>query len=75
MADRKTCGTCANYYGVRPTMKQGICLLDDLDEHGCSPVRNGREEVCETWRPADKSLRDLMREARERIELGVSLYD
>lgn len=77
MADKKICGTCANYYEVSPTMKQGICLLDDLDEHGCALVRNGREEVCQTWKPvnlfANKRFRDPMQDARERTELGVSL--
>lgn len=48
----KTCGTCASYYEVRPTMRQGSCFYDELDDYGCSPLHD-HDELCDKdrWEP------------------------
>lgn len=48
--ERRRCGDCDRYYNVRPTMRQGMCPLDNLDEHGCTPIHNEDDKACNRWR-------------------------
>lgn len=72
MAGSKTCGMCANYYEVRPTMEQGACLLDNLDEHGCAPLHDSHEKACENWETkpiaAEERCQELEQLARDMYE-------
>lgn len=52
----RTCGNCDRYHNVRPTMRQGTCPLDELDEHGCAPIHNEDDEACEGWREIEMPL-------------------
>lgn len=65
----KTCGNCNRYFNVRPTMRQGTCPLDDLDEHGCAPIHNEDDEACDDWRaieiPIEQRYQQLEQVARD----------
>ena len=76
MADKKICGNCASYYEVRPTMEQGSCFFDELDEYGCAPLHDGCEEACESWEPkpitAEERCQQLEQLAREMYRFVVA---
>lgn len=53
----KTCGTCDAYFEVRPTMKQGTCGYDELDDEGCAPLHDS-DDSCEMWNPQSLTLEE-----------------
>lgn len=65
----RTCGNCYRYYNVRPTMRQGLCPLDELDEDGCAPIHNEDDVACGRWLeieiPLEQRYERLAQVARE----------
>ena len=72
------CGTCNAYFEVRPTMKQGTCGYDELDEEGCAPLHDS-DDSCVMWEPRTLSLEEryqqLEQVALEMLEILEAIID
>lgn len=70
--ERRTCGNCDRYYSARPTMRQGMCPLDDLDEHGCAPIHNEDDEACNRWREIEIPPEQRCQQLEQQYEVVIA---